>query len=332
MTGLAIAATGGDVVRFTATVPPDAPYGAKHVLDLSNVVVNGGAAAGDNDGLHVVGYLGDTSGDATLSILDVTRLQRVNTRLDTGFAAYAMVDPVIIGDTSGNGALTSLDATRLLAELGGFDRLEIPPLPAVTPTINFAGPDPALQIGSVAARAGALVSVPLTIDTAAGLESARFSVVYDPAVLTLTGAATTPLTDGFLLQVDASEPGRIDIDMATTRPLAGGAGSLLKLDFTVTATASPQVTSLDLVSARLNDGALVLTPTPQPGRDGTDGSVRVLAAGDGIHLRGSIVESLRAAFEKGRTGLDRPDTAWLREIQFNPGDDSLTVKSKSARR
>jgi hypothetical protein len=51
LTGLGNATT--ELLRLAASVPDSAPYGAKHVLNLSNVLV-GGVAARDDDGLHVL--------------------------------------------------------------------------------------------------------------------------------------------------------------------------------------------------------------------------------------------------------------------------------------
>jgi YD repeat-containing protein/VCBS repeat-containing protein len=64
----ALAAGSVRLIDLVARVPDSAPYGAKHVLDLSVESIDGGApVAGnvvDDDALHLVGYLGDTSGDA----------------------------------------------------------------------------------------------------------------------------------------------------------------------------------------------------------------------------------------------------------------------------
>jgi subtilisin-like proprotein convertase family protein len=133
-----------ELVRLTAQVPVSAPYRAGHVLDLTAVMVNSGAvdAIGD-DGLHLVAFIGDTTGNGSYSALDATRLLRVAAGLDTGFAPFLQFDPMVLADTTANGQLSALDATRILQEVVGLDRPEIPPLPsgpgAITPAEE---PDP----------------------------------------------------------------------------------------------------------------------------------------------------------------------------------------------
>ncbi len=130
-TGAPLGAGTVELVRLQAGVLSAAAYGAREVLDLTDIAVNNGAIAtrGD-DGLHLVAYLGDGSGDQAYSALDVTRMQRVITRLDSGFGAFPLVDPTIIGDVNASGTLTSLDAARLQQRVAGLARPEFPPLPA----------------------------------------------------------------------------------------------------------------------------------------------------------------------------------------------------------
>ncbi len=130
-TGAPLGAAAVELVRLQAGVPSAAAYGARQLLDLGDIVINNGAiAARDDDGVHVVAYLGDGSGDRAYSMLDVTRLQRVITRADSGFGAFPLVDPVLLGDINASGNLTSLDAARLQQQVGGLVRPEIPPLPS----------------------------------------------------------------------------------------------------------------------------------------------------------------------------------------------------------
>jgi voltage-gated potassium channel Kch len=179
-----------DLILLTASVPGTAVYRDKHILDLTQVSINEGAMAvvGD-DALHVVAYLGDTTGNASYSSLDATRAQRVVVQLDSGFQLFPLVDPVIIGDTTENEALSSLDATRLQQEVVGQDRPEIPPIPGtVTPTF-LVGPDPLVNIPTaLTGLPGATVTVPVNVDNAAGIEAADIVLKFDPNVLTFVAA------------------------------------------------------------------------------------------------------------------------------------------------
>jgi len=79
--------------------------------------------------LHVVAYIGDTTGNGSYSSLVAQRVLRVAAGLDSGFAPYPLVDPVIIGDVTRNGTISSLDATRILQAGVGLNPPEIPPIP-----------------------------------------------------------------------------------------------------------------------------------------------------------------------------------------------------------
>ena len=120
-----------ELVRLQAGVQTAAPYGAAEVLDLTDISINGGAiAARGDDGVHVVAYLGDVDGNRAYTLQDVTRLQRLITKADSGFGAFPLIDPLLLGDVNASGTLTSLDAARLQQQAGGTSRPEFPPIPA----------------------------------------------------------------------------------------------------------------------------------------------------------------------------------------------------------
>jgi hypothetical protein len=138
------------IVTLTATVPGGAEYGAAHVLDVSAVSVNAAGnpiAATADDALHLVAYLGDATGNGAYSGLDAQRVARASVGLDTGFAAYPLIDPVVISDVTGNGALSGLDAQRIAQEAVGLAPDEIPPLPQArrldqSPRVRIVGTSP----------------------------------------------------------------------------------------------------------------------------------------------------------------------------------------------
>jgi hypothetical protein len=116
-------------VNLVATVPSAAPYGAAHVLEISNVSVNGGGMPATTDSaVHAVAFVGDATGNETYSGLDAQRVARVAVGLDTGFAAYPLISPVVISDVTGDGALSGLDAQRIAQETVGLNPDEIPRL------------------------------------------------------------------------------------------------------------------------------------------------------------------------------------------------------------
>jgi hypothetical protein len=128
-----------ELVRLTAQVPTTAGYRASEILDITNITINNGAIAaiGDN-GLHIAAYIGDATGTGTYSALDGQRVLRVAAGLDSGFALFNKIDPVVIADITGNGVISALDATRILQEVVGLDRPEIPPLPVIVTSTSTA--------------------------------------------------------------------------------------------------------------------------------------------------------------------------------------------------
>lgn len=270
--GDALGAGGLELVRLTAQVPGSAPYGAKQVLDLRDITLDTGAAVRDDDGLHLVAYVGDASGNAKYSTLDVQRIQRAVLRMDSGFGAYPLIDPVVVADINGNGALSSLDAQRVLSEVMGLDRAEIPAIPPGM-TLTFSGPDPVVSAATVAGQPGETVVVPITLDTAAGLESVEITLVYPADSLRLLDVRRGGLTQDFdYFVADTGTPGRIVIDMARMNAMTGGAGTLVELAFQIADDAQGSL-AIDLQATALNETRLTLNAESQPGQDPTDGRI-----------------------------------------------------------
>jgi hypothetical protein len=260
---------------LVATVPNTASYRAKHILHFAQVDINELAAKAD-DGVHAVAYLGDASGNGTYSALDATRVLRVSAGLDSGFAPFLLLDPVIVGDITANGSFSALDATRILQEIVGLDRPEIPPVPT-----GFVLPvpiaDPLVTIGSIGQEftgtLGSTVTVPVNIDNADLLETFELRIAYDNTRLDVStnDVHKGPLTSGGTLMVNVDKAaGLIYVAMLMSPALTAGAGSLLEIDFHVLETAAYGETTLDLQSLSLNEGQLVLTVVPVIGADSTD--------------------------------------------------------------
>jgi hypothetical protein len=142
-----------ELVRIQSGVPLSAAslYTRGQVLDLQNVSINAGAMpVRADDGVHANAYVGDASADRGYDALDVQQLQRTIVLLDTGFAAYPLLDPVILGDTSGNAVFNSLDASRLQQLLIGFAQTSIPPLPVSPPPLQtFSGREAMVPMSTV---------------------------------------------------------------------------------------------------------------------------------------------------------------------------------------
>jgi hypothetical protein len=313
-----------------ATVGADAVYGDKQILDLTDIAVSGAAGGAiDDDGIQVVAFFGDTSGNRAYSIpdedpsdgvpystLDVARLDRVLTRHDTGFGAYPNADPVLIADINGNGALSALDKTRLLQEVNFVagilptDRGEIPPIPAGITPVAFVGPDPKVDLPrEVRVKPGETFTVPVRLDTTAGLDSAQLRLDWDAAALELVAVSRGSVTGDFEYLVERREADALYVDMSRLHALGAGSGSLLELQFRARADARPGTVDLDLSWVSLNEGRLVLNPLPQPGADETDARVTIESAvlPEAPVERPGLLSALAAALKAKLLGTARPE-------------------------
>jgi len=279
-----------ELVRLRGKVPDTAPYGAKQVLDLHDVLLNSGAMPAQvDDGLHLAAFIADTSGNGGYAALDQTRMQRVIGLQDSGFSSYPLVDPVLIADVNNSKGLNSADVLLLARELKylsnttAYATLNRPEIPAITtaPTV-FSGAAPLINLpGNLTATAGGLVSVPALLAelevglTSIALDSATLDIAWDPSQLELVSVGRGSLTGDFDLFNATPGHGTLHIDMSRTSGLLDvGLGSLAELQFRVAAGASGSL-AIDLVQAQLNETRLTLNPAPKPGADPTDGLVRV---------------------------------------------------------
>ncbi len=291
---------------LTATVPANAPYKSKELLHWASLSLNGGAitAVGD-DALHAVAFLGDTSGDGTYTSADSVLLSNVAAAKDSGFAAFPILDPVILADLNGNGLVQSNDGGLLNNYLGGATVAQIPNYPGA-PSNNPSGPDPTLSIPTnLSASPGGTVTVPVNIDDphpkgSTGMTQALLALTYDPTVFTVTAAdihlGTVPAAgSGWVLQtrVDATT-GQIAIILFSATPIASSAGgSLVTIDFHVKPGAAPGASPINLAAevnpngqgvvrtaVDDNQGPYTLTPAPtdSPTDPGVDGLVKLTAA------------------------------------------------------
>jgi subtilisin family serine protease len=110
------------LAHLRGAVPSTAPLGADALFTIGEVEANNGLIpAGGLSAVQVVARLGDTTADGSLSAVDGGLLSRVAMRLDSGFAAYPRLDPLIVGDVTENATISMLDAamvTGAAAELG----------------------------------------------------------------------------------------------------------------------------------------------------------------------------------------------------------------------
>ncbi len=263
---------------FTAVVPATAGYRTKGTLNLGNVAVNGGAltAVGD-DGVLVVAYFGDVTGNGTYTGQDASYLARVSVGIDNGFEQFKLLDPNLIGDITGNGDITAQDVSYAMRTAVGISVAEVPaPLPTVS--LVQGGPDPKLSVPqTLAASPGESLVIPVDIDsivnlTGNGLMSADLVIYFDPSVLEITEVALGSLiaSRGWSISSQINPlAGRIDLSLAGTSPIEGVfRGQLVQLHANVKSDARSGSFAINLAASsryrttQLNEGFLTLIPAP----------------------------------------------------------------------
>ena len=108
-------------------------YGQHQIVRLENL----GIADTDgksipvvaDDGLQMVSLFGDVSLNGRINAFDASRVARVAARIDTGFPANTLVDPLVVADVSGNGIVNAADALWLFSTWVGLDPTDLPPSP-----------------------------------------------------------------------------------------------------------------------------------------------------------------------------------------------------------
>ncbi len=300
-TPTALAAGPIELARLLATVPTSAPYGAKQVLDLGDVVVNGGTiAAVADDAVQVAAFAGDVDGSTTINSVDSLFILQYVTNVRDGFTAYPTADPAILGDVDGGGSINSVDSLFILQYVTNVDPglSRVPPRPSGLAPLS-GGPDPKLSLPrDLSAAPGDTLSVPLTLEqtdpTTIALTSFDLVIAFDPSVFTVSGARLGGLSAGFTLLpvvIDATA-GVVRIHGLRSTPLSlapGTVGTLAELELVVRPDAMPGMTSLNLLAATptprgpvftgLNGGGLTLVPAPTNAADDpVDGVVTITTA------------------------------------------------------
>ncbi len=144
--------------------------------------------------------------------------------------------------------------------------------------------------------AGAIVAVPIQIDTAGGVRAAEIRLSYNNTLLDIdsgsiqAGSVWVGNSDTQVTANVNDATGTIVLFVSSANPLADIAGSLAVLNFTISSGANVGDTSvLNLTSVTLNEGAVPVTPAPVAGTDSTDGLLTVIATPIGNRAIGGFV-------------------------------------------
>jgi hypothetical protein len=105
-----------------------------------------------------------------------------------------------------------------------------------------------LAFGPIQNQQPQTIVVPVVISNALDFTGGDFSFLYDASQMIATGAVTTSLTSGFLLEANSQPPGLLRVSLASLKPIAAD-GAIMELEFTVT----NGISSINFGSIRLYD-------------------------------------------------------------------------------
>jgi hypothetical protein len=317
-----------------ATVPAGTaadptPYRAKDLLDLSAVSLNAGSIpVVTSDAVHLVAYVGDADGDGSYGSNDAVLITRAALQRDSGFAAYPLVDPVIVADTDGSGFIPA-DAALQANEAGVNVATANLPSPAIpggavfVPIGNNVDPTLSLELRDQSSEPskGGMVSAAVNLDDAdpagsTGLLRGHLALSYDPRQFTVSAAdvhlgsllagsgwTVTPTID--------SATGQIAIALSSTMPISSAmGGSLVNIDFHSIASAPGSTIAL-VASVNINgryaateledaQGTFTLTSAPVNGFAVTS----AVATPTTITSPVGIKDAARLSGQPAETGLD----------------------------
>jgi glycosidase len=251
----------GELTASIPNTPGQMIYGSKELLHLSGLSVNGTLPAVPVDGFQVVAFPGDASGDGQFAGNDGSLVGRVAGGQDSGFAAYPLVDPLLIADVAAEGVVTANSASQVLQKAVHRVVPDIPDIPAGA-QVASAGPDPtiSLPVGLTAGPDGTIV-VPVDLDDphpagSGGLTEATLALRFDPADFTVSasdihlGSIPSGGSGWTLTSAVDSATGQLAITLYSLTPIATAqGGSLVTIDFHERGSATAGVTTIQLVPA-----------------------------------------------------------------------------------
>jgi hypothetical protein len=175
--------------------------------------------------------------------------------------------------------------------------------------LGFESLEPRHLLSGVAAADAATVSVhipdnltappagqivaPVDVDNAAGIRGAEIHINYDKALLSTSDAgvqAGSLWPQGTQVVANVNDAaGTIVAFVFAADALPAASGSLLQVQFSIKSIAPVDgTTAVDLAGVRLNEGAIVPNPAPQPGPDSTDGKISFVSPAETGTVSGAV--------------------------------------------
>ncbi len=254
-------------------------YQAKELLQIGSIVINGNqnSTVLSANGVHVNVYSGDVNADAVIDGRDTLAADSLAQGHGTGFAAFTLLDPVIVGDVAGDFSVDAGDVAAINSYVVKLQSLQIPTTPTqLDPTnSNYLNPnsihspnaaDPTLSLVTrgLTSLGSPLVSVMIDHpdpEGSTGLSSVTLALIYDPAMLSVSLADITlgslpNQSAGWQISwvVDQAR-GQIGIQLYSLTPITvNQAGSLVNIAFHTVSGATIPTTAVQLVNAATPNG------------------------------------------------------------------------------
>jgi hypothetical protein len=294
------AGTTTDVISLVASVPSNAPYGNKEVIDVRNIVINGSSGGIDGSAVHIAAYAGDAFGSGSYSSQDAFLINSVGSGSSLGFTSsgtthFPLLDPKVLADLELANSVNGQDAFVAQQVNLGNARQEVATTPSTT-VPPPAGPDPRLFFVGTGSEAGTApsggagstvtVAIDMSVTEAAGLtyNSDDLDFFFNPNLFQISNVRSGTMAGYFGSNgADVSTGANIDNVGGSVRigqywqisnpPLLpnGTVGDLVLFDVTILSNATPSISDFDLafnVSSShtdVNGGSAVLSPAPTNG-------------------------------------------------------------------
>ena len=106
-------------------------------------------------------------------------------------------------------------------------------------------------------RAGSIAELKLNLSNTKGLQSFELVLGYDKSILSIPGSTavftTTEITNGWILVINSSIPGKVAIAGFGTTPLERSSGEIINLNLRVKGDINQKTTTIKLLSASINE-------------------------------------------------------------------------------
>ena len=189
-----------------------------------------------------------------------------------------------------------------------------------------------MSVGTFVANPGMQITVPVSLDSAAGLSYAGATLTYDPQVLVVTkaeaGTLKSVMSEDFVA-VDTNGTLSISIFGSTAANVVSGSGTIANVTFAVRDGTAGLYSDIALTDVQLGEKSGVIDVTAGNPLRTVNGMVRVMGAGAAVtRLEGT--QSICAETSLASLALKSGDAIFADAAQSNPIRVAGSVTSEAA--